>query len=72
MHYVIRGNRRPLTNDDERMSATCELARRLEDRLDKSNALSLPTTPDWHPRRLDHEGEEYADLDNIRRLERKN
>ena len=49
-----------------------ELARRLEDRLDTVERLVAADNPDWHPRRLDHESEEYADLDNIRRLERKN
>ena len=62
MHYVTKWKTAAtLTNDDERMLGDMhELARRLEDRLDTVERL------------VADESEEYADLDNIRRLERKN
>ena len=74
MHYVTKWKTAAtLTNDDERMLGDMhELARRLEERLDTVERLVAADNPDWHPRRLDHESEEYAQLDNIRRLERKN
>jgi phage shock protein B len=49
-----------------------ELARRLEERLDTVERLVAQDNPDWHPRRLDHEADDYAKLEEIRRLERKN
>ena len=80
MHYVTKWKTAAtLTNDDERMLGDMhELARRqvpvllANARLYTVERLVAADNPDWHPRRLDHESEEYADLDNIRRLERKN
>jgi phage shock protein B len=71
LHYVTRWKTAAtLTNDDERMLGDMnELARRLEDRLDTVERLVASDNPDWHPRRIDHEAEEYAP-ENIRRLER--
>jgi phage shock protein B len=46
-----------------------DLARRLEDRLDTVERLVASDNPDWHPRRIDHDEEDYAP-ENIRRLER--
>ena len=72
MHYVTRWKTAAtLTNDDERMLGDMhELARRLEDRLDTVERLVAADNPDWHPRRLDHESEEYLSDSNIRKLER--
>ncbi len=59
-----------LTNDDERMLGDMnELARRLEDRLDTVERLVASDNPDWQPKRLDHETQDY-DPQNIRKLER--
>ena len=71
MHYVTRWKTAPtLTNDDEQMLGDIhELARRLEDRLETVERLVAVDNPDWHPRRLDHESEEYLS-DNTRKLER--
>jgi phage shock protein B len=73
MHYVTRWKTAAtLTTDDEQMLGDMhELARRLEDRLETVERLVSQDNPDWHPRRLDHESDEYR-LDNIRKLERKN
>jgi phage shock protein B len=71
LHYVTRWKTAAtLTNDDERMLGDMhELARRLEDRLDTVERLVAVDNPDWNPRRLDHESDEYLS-DNIRKLER--
>jgi phage shock protein B len=71
MHYVTRWKTAAtLTNDDERMLGDIhELARRLEDRLETVERLVAVDNPEWNPRRLDHETEEYLS-DNIRKLER--
>lgn len=59
-----------LTNDDERMlSEMYDLARRLEDRMDTVERLVSQDNPDFMPRRIDHEAEDYMS-ENIRRLER--
>ncbi|MBK8374530.1 envelope stress response membrane protein PspB [Sphingorhabdus sp.] len=73
MHYVTRWKTAPtLTNDDERMLIDMnELARRLEDRLETVERLVASDNPDWQPRRIDHDADEYIS-ENIRRLERKN
>jgi phage shock protein B len=71
MHYVTRWKTAAtLTTDDEQMLGDMhELARRLEDRLETVERLVSQDNPDWHPRRLDHETDEYLS-DNIRKLER--
>lgn len=73
MHYVTRWKTAAtLTTDDEQMLGDMhELARRLEDRLETVERLVSQDNPDWHPRRLDHESDDYM-IDNIRKLERKN
>jgi phage shock protein B len=59
-----------LTNDDERMLGEMyELARRLEDRMDTVERLVGQDNPNFIPRRIDHEAEDYVP-ENIRRLER--
>jgi phage shock protein B len=59
-----------LTNDDERMLGEMyELARRLEDRMDTVERLVGQDNPNFMPRRIDHEAEDYIP-ENIRRLER--
>ncbi len=59
-----------LTNDDERMLGDMnDLARRLEDRLDTAERLIAADNPDWQPRRLDHESQDY-NAENVRKLER--
>lgn len=72
LHYVTRWKTAAtLTNDDERMLGDMnDLARRLEDRLETVERLVAQDNPDWQPRRIDHEAEEFAP-ENIRRLERK-
>jgi phage shock protein B len=72
MHYVTRWKTAAtLTTDDEQMLGDMhELARRLEDRLETVERLVSVDNPDWHPRRLDHESEEYLSDNNIRKLER--
>ena len=72
LHYVTRWKTAAtLTNDDEQMLGNIhELARRLEDRLDTVERLVAVDNPDWNPRRLDHESEEYLSESNIRKLER--
>jgi phage shock protein B len=71
MHYVTRWKTAAtLTNDDERMLGDMhELARRLEDRLETVERLVSQDNPDWQPRRVDHESNDYP-LENTRRLER--
>ena len=71
LHYVTRWKTAAtLTNDDERMLGDMnDLARRLEDRLDTVERLVAQDNPDWHPRRIEHDAEDYAP-ENIRRLER--
>lgn len=59
-----------LTNDDERMLGDMyELARRLEERMDTVERLVSQDNPDFNPRRIDHDAEDYVS-ENIRRLER--
>jgi phage shock protein B len=72
LHYVTRWKTAAtLTTDDEQMLGDMhELARRLEDRLDTVERLVAADNPDWHPRRLDQETEEYLSENNIRKLER--
>jgi phage shock protein B len=72
MHYVTRWKTAAtLTTDDEQVLGDMhELARRLEDRLETVERLVAADNPDWHPRRLDHESEEYLSDSNIRKLER--
>ena len=71
MHYVTRWKTAAtLTNDDERMLGDMyDLARRLEDRLDTVERLVSSDNPDFNPRRIDHDAEEYSP-ENVRRLER--
>jgi phage shock protein B len=71
MHYVTRWKTAAtLTNDDERMLGDMhELARRLEDRLETVERIVAVDNPEWNPRRLDHESDEYLS-ENIRKLER--
>jgi phage shock protein B len=71
LHYVTRWKTAAtLTNDDERMLGDMhELARRLEDRLDTVERLVGQDNPEWQPRRIEHEPEDYAP-ENVRRLER--
>lgn len=72
MHYVTRWKTAAtLTTDDEQMLGDMhELARRLEDRLETVERLVAADNPEWQPRRLDHETDDYL-IDNIRKLERK-
>jgi phage shock protein B len=72
LHYVTRWKTAAtLTNDDERMLGDMnDLARRLEDRLDTVERLVAQDNPDWHPRRIDHDAEDYQIEENVRRLER--
>ncbi len=71
LHYVTRWKTAAtLTNDDERMLGDMhELARRLEDRLDTVERLVSQDNPEWLPRRIDNQVEDF-DPQNIRRLER--
>ena len=71
LHYVTRWKTAAtLTNDDEQMLGDIhELARRLEDRLETVERLVSVDNPEWSPRRLDHENDEYMS-DNTRQLER--
>ncbi len=71
LHHVTKWKTAAtLTNDDERMLGDMhDLARRLEDRLDTVERLVASDNPDWHPRRLDHETQDY-NAENIRKLER--
>jgi phage shock protein B len=71
LHHVTKWKTAAtLTNDDERMLGDMhDLARRLEDRLDTVERLVASDNPDWHPRRLDHEAQDY-NPENIRKLER--
>ncbi|WP_395615865.1 envelope stress response membrane protein PspB [Sphingorhabdus sp.] len=71
LHYVTRWKTAAtLTNDDERMLGDMhELARRLEDRLDTVERLVAQENPDWKPRRMELDTQDF-DPENIRRLER--
>ena len=71
MHYITKWKTAAtLTNDDEKMLGEMyELARRLEDRLDTVERLVSSDNPDFNPRRIDHDAEDYVS-ENIRRLER--
>lgn len=71
LHYVTRWKTAAtLTNDDERMLGDMyELARRLEDRLETVERLVASDHPDFKPRRIDHESDDYSS-ENIRKLER--
>ncbi len=71
LHHVTKWKTAAtLTNDDERMLGDMhDLARRLEDRLDTVERLVASDNPDWHPRRVDHEAQDY-NAENIRKLER--
>lgn len=71
MHYITKWKTAAtLTNDDEKMLGDMhDLARRLEDRLDTVERLVSTDNPDFSPRRIDHESEDYIS-ENVRRLER--
>jgi phage shock protein B len=71
LHYVTRWKTAAtLTNDDERMLGDMyELARRLEDRLETVERLVASDNPDFKPRRIDHESDDYTS-ENVRKLER--
>ncbi len=71
MHYITKWKTAAtLTNDDEKMlSDMHELARRLEDRLETVERLVASDNPDFTPRRIDHDSEDYMS-ENVRRLER--
>lgn len=71
LHYITKWKTAPtLTNDDEQMLGDVhELARKLEDRLDTVERLVASDNPDWQPRRMDHEPQDYA-AQNIRKMER--
>jgi phage shock protein B len=71
LHHVTKWKTAAtLTNDDERMLGDMyELARRLEDRMETVERLVKQDNPDFNPRRIDHETEDYVS-ENIRRLER--
>lgn len=71
LHHVTKWKTAAtLTNDDERMLGDMyELARRLEDRMETVERLVAQDNPDFSPRRIDHESEDYVS-ENIRRLER--
>lgn len=71
LHHVTKWKTAAtLTNDDERLLGEMyELARRLEDRMDTVERLVGQENPNFTPRRIDHDAEEYAS-ENIRRLER--
>ncbi len=71
LHYVTRWKTAAtLTNDDERMLGDMyELARRLEDRLETVERLVASDNPDFKPRRIDHESDDYT-RENVRKLER--
>lgn len=71
LHHVTKWKTAAtLTNDDERLLGEMyELARRLEDRMDTVERLVGTENPNFTPRRIDHEAEDYTS-ENIRRLER--
>ena len=71
LHYVTRWKTSAtLTNDDERMLGDMyDLARRLEDRLETVERLVASDNPDFKPRRIEHESDEYK-VEDIRKLER--
>ncbi len=72
LHYITKWKTAPtMTNDDEQMLGDMyELARKLEDRLETVERLVGAENPDWNPRRIDHEVDDYR-AENIRSLERK-
>lgn len=71
LHHVTKWKTAAtLTNDDERMLGDMyELARRLEERMETVERLVSQDNPDFSPRRIDHDAEDYVS-ENIRRLER--
>jgi phage shock protein B len=71
LHYITKWKTSPtMTNDDEQMLGDMyDLARRLEDRLETVERLVASENPDWNPRRIDHEADDYR-AENIRKLER--
>ena len=71
LHYVTRWKTSAtLTNDDERMLGDMyDLARRLEDRLETVERLVASDNPDFKPRRIEQESDEYK-VEDIRKLER--
>jgi phage shock protein B len=71
LHHVTKWKTAAtLTNDDERMLGDMyELARRLEERMETVERLVAQDNPDFNPRRIDHDAEDYVS-ENIRRLER--
>jgi phage shock protein B len=71
LHYITKWKTAPtMTNDDEQMLGDMhELARRLEDRLETAERLIAQDNPEWNPRRIDHESDDYR-AENIRKLER--
>jgi phage shock protein B len=71
LHHVTKWKTAAtLTNDDERMLGDMyELARRLDERMDTVERLVRQDNPDFIPRRIDHDDDDFAS-ENIRRLER--
>jgi phage shock protein B len=71
MHYITKWKTAAtLTNDDEKMLGDMyEVARRLEDRLETVERLVAADNPDFNPRRIDHEADDYT-AKNVRKLER--
>ncbi len=71
LHHVTKWKTAAtLTNDDERMLGDMyELARRLEERMETVERLVAQDNPDFSPRRIEHDAEDYVS-ENIRRLER--
>jgi phage shock protein B len=71
LHHVTKWKTAAtLTNDDERMLGDMyELARRLEDRMETVERLVAQDNPDFAPRRIEHDADDYSS-ENIRRLER--
>jgi phage shock protein B len=71
LHHVTKWKTAAtLTNDDERLLGEMyELARRLEDRMDTVERLVGQDNPNFAPRRLGQQQEDYTS-ENIRRLER--
>ncbi|MEE9434109.1 MAG: envelope stress response membrane protein PspB [Sphingorhabdus sp.] len=76
LHHVTKWKTAAtLTNDDERMLSDMHtLANRLEERLDTVERLVSEDNPNWQPRRIDHEDNEYVEeflTESSRKLERK-
>ena len=71
LHHVTKWKTAAtLTNDDERMLGDMyELARRLDERMDTVERLVRQDNPDFMPRRIENDDEDYVS-ENIRRLER--